>query len=331
MSIFRWSTSGNVYINLSVGDNPPIDVTRVVAVYNGTTDGADDIFYSALGPSLGAGTSYYTANAKQNGQYVLRSWDLTRIARGYVPYIHLQSVAWNNEAGANVQYYAWKDVADGVHDAEFTQWANALKDAPVGTSFSFDGEPEVRLESTSHQPVPNPNSPVASWPAGWPQNGDGKNTPTHYAAAQRRIYDIMHPIAPNVDYRFWFAGHQRDATMETFYPGDAYVDSIGIDPYVWAHNPGTTTPKQKYEPIVNWIRSRSWGVGKPIGISETGIDTTHSEANQISFWNNMPQAMTDLDLKFVTLYNRSNWQIGPATHPNIWAAYVAAMQEIAGV
>lgn len=326
------SVGGELITPVDVYATPTVDAPNaVVAIYNGTTDGADDIFYDALGPALGAGVSYYTPNAKVGGTYVLRSWDLTRISRGYVPYIHLQSVAWNDAAGANVQYYPWQKVAEGEYDTDFAQMANALKDCPPGTAFAFDGEPEVRLGASSHQPVPNPNSPTTSWPEGWPQNGDGYNTPAWYAAAQRRIYEVMHPIAPNLDYRFWFAGHERSTYMESFYPGDEYVTSIGIDPYVWAHNPGTTTPYQKYEPIVSWIRSRSWGQGKPIGISETGIDTGHTTANQVNFWSNMPSAVRDLNLAYITFYCRSNWQITPTSNPTVWDAYVEAMQEIAGV
>lgn len=335
VGLLGWDEDG--YWDLFVAPAPapepepePQKPRAVVSVYNGTVDGADDVFYNALGDALGAGVSYYTINAKQNGRYVLRSWDQARIARGYVPHIHLQSVAWHGQIGANVQYYAWKDVADGLHDADFVQWAEALKDAPAGTAFAFDGEPEVRLEAGSHQPVPNPNATSVTWPTGWPQNGDGKNTPEHYAAAQRRIYEVMHPIAPNVDYRFWFAGHLRNSYMESFYPGDAYVDSIGIDPYVWAHNPASTTPQQKYQPIVDWIRSRDWGQGKPIGISETGIDRGHGDIAMAAFWGAMPAAVENLDLSWVAFYNRSNWQISPTSHPLAWAAYIAAMKDIAG-
>jgi hypothetical protein len=330
----NWSATPTVSFDLDAQPVPSRSAGErarhapTVAVYNGTADGADDIFHDALGATLGAGVSYYTVDAKQGGDYVLRSWDLTRMARGYVPYIHLQSVAHDAAAGADVQYYPWQHVADGVHDAEFIRWAHALRNAPSGTSFTFDGEPEVRLESGSHQPVPNPNSPVG-WPAGWPQNGDGLNTPAAYAAAQRRIHDLMHPIAPHIDYRFWFAGHQRHSVMESFYPGDAYVDSLGIDPYVWAHDPASTTPLEKYQPIVDWFRSRTWGHGKPIGISETGIDTGHGDAAGAAFWDAMPEAVTTLDLAFVTLYNRVQWEITPATHPLSWTAYVRAMGEIA--
>lgn len=315
---------------------PPAPHKTVVGIYNGTELNADNMFYNALGSALGAGTSYYTHNARQGGVFVLREWDTQRINRGYVPYIHFQSVGWNSSVGADVQYYPWKDVADGLHDAVFVQWANALKDCPPGTAFSFDGEPEVRLESGSHQPVPNPNSPK-TWPSGWPQNGDGKNTPAHYAAAQRRIYDIMHPIAPNVDYRFWFAGHLRNSYMESFYPGDAYVDSIAIDPYVWSWDTTTVDgvkvpvhPRVKYKPIVDWLRSRSWGQGKPIGISETGIDVSHGDAQMALFWSRMPDLMQELKISWLAFYNRSNWYISQSSYPLAWAAYVAAMKKIAG-
>lgn len=313
-----------------VPDVLPEPKPRVVAIYNGTDDTADTMFYEAMGPVIGAAASYYTINARQGGRYVLRSWDTTRIARGYVPYIHLQSVAWNNDIGANVQYYPWKHVAEGVHDDVFVQWAEALADAPAGTSFSFDGEPEVRLEAGSHQPVPNPNGPAAGWPAGWPQNGDGLNTPAYYAAAQRRIYEVMHPIAPDLDYRFWFAGHLTNTYMESFYPGDAYVDSIGFDPYVWGYNAASTTPLQKYQPIVTWLRSRTWGQGKPIGISETGFDTTvHGDAAGAAFWDAMPAAMEALDLSWVMIYNRDQFRITPDTYPLSWAAFLDAMAQIA--
>src|SRR5690606_26435741 len=163
------------------------------------------------------------------------------------------------------------------------------------------------------------------------QNDDGYNTPAWYAAAQRRIYDVMHPIAPNLDYRFWFAGHERSSYMESFYPGDEYVTSIGIDPYVWAHNPGTMTAYEKFQPIAIGMRSRSWGQGNLIGISETGIDTSHTTANQVYFWQSMPAAVRDLCLTYVIFYCRSNWHITQTSNPAVWEAYMEEMHEIAAV
>jgi beta-mannanase len=314
----------------AVAPPPTPDSPVLVGIYNGTSDGADDLFYNEMGSTIKLATSYYTVAAKVAGAWVLRSWDLTRISRGISPTIHVQSVSLNTSLGQQVQWFPWDGVAAGDYDTEWTQWANALVDAPPGTSFSFDGEPEVRLEAGSHQPVPNPNSPVG-WPAGWPQNDGGHNTPSTYAAAVRRIYDVMHPIAPNIDYRFWMAGHERSTYMEGFYPGDAYVDSIAIDPYVWLHNSSSTTPKQKYEPIVNWLRGRSWGQGKPIGIGETGIHTGHGDTAGAAFWSGMPTAVRDLDLSFVTFYNRSSWTITPSTFPLSWSSYVDAMTEIASI
>lgn len=346
VGIVVWDAQNETYRNFITGDDLTPKITPipepvpeptqpapkprpVVSIYNGTNDGADETFYKALGDALGAGVSYYTPNAKVKGQYAIRSWDLKRIERGYVPVIHLQSVAYHSGLKTEVQYYPWKHVAEGKHDADFISMAKALAGTPEGTVFAFDGEPEVRLEKDSHQPVPNPNT-TKVWPEGWPQNGDGLNTPAYYVAAQRRIFEIIKTHAPHIDFRFWFAGHDRGDHMRSFYPGAEYVDSIGIDPYVWAHNPASTTPLQKYKPIVDWVRAQtSWGQ-KPIGISETGIDTKHGDAAGEAFWKAMPEAVAKLDLSWVTLYNRSQWQITPTTFPRSWAAYVEAMKNIAG-
>src|SRR5690606_41386100 len=102
-----------------------------------------------------------------------------------------------------------------------------------------------------------------------------------------------------------FAGHERSSYMESFYPGDEYVTSIGIDPYVWAHNPGTMTAYEKFQPIVSWIRWRSWEQGKPIGISETGIDTGPTPANQVNFCQLLPAAGGALSVAYVTSHCRT--------------------------
>lgn len=305
---------------------PPTRRRCLVGVYNGTEMGADDPFFNALGPALGSATSYYTTSAKvwlpaeKRSEFRLREWDVQRIQRGILPVIHFQSMQ-----PKQTQTHAWADVAAGLHDADFIQWAHALKDTPAGTSFSFDAEPEVRIEQGSHQQLPD----------------NGKNTPEHYAAALRRIHDVMHPIAPNVDYRFWFAGHRRDAYMERFYPGDAYVDSITFDPYVWKHDHKVQRingvdvkipahPREKYQPIVDWLRSRSWGKGKPIGITETGIDKdVYTDDDIATFWSRIPAVVDELGLEVFVFYNRSNWQITATSHPKAWAAYLAAMRQIA--
>ena len=72
------------------------------------------------------------------------------------------------------------------------------------------------------------------------------------------------------------------------------------------------------------------GQGKPIGISETGIDRGHGDIAMAAFWAAMPAVVESLDLSWVAFYNRSNWQISPTSHPLAWAAYIAAMKDIAG-
>lgn len=307
---------------------PPTRRRCLVGVYNGTTLAADDPFYNALGPVLGTATSYYTTSAKvwiaaeKRSEFRLREWDVQRIQRGILPIIHFQSMI-----PGQAQTHPWADVAAGLHDADFIQWANALKDAPAGISFSFDAEPvgvagveplhrgvaevagepepvvdvrcKVRIEPGSHQQLPD----------------NGKNT--------NRVHDVVDAA-------------QRGGVVLRG------VDSITFDPYVWKHDHKVQRingvdvkipahPREKYQPIADWLRSRSWGKGKPIGITETGIDKdVYTDDDLATFWSRIPAVVDELGLEVFVFYNRSNWQITATSHPKAWAAYLAAMRQIAG-
>lgn len=313
----------------------PPDTSVMVGVYNGMNYGDDDLFYTPLGSSLKSAASYLHQGNRTAGVWQTSPIDAQRFDRGMAPQFNIQSVSPEfGSTGELVQHLPWSQVADGSFDAFFAQFAtNILATAPVGSTFSFDQEPDVHLEAGSHSPVPNPNSPV-TWPAGWPQNDDGYNTPESYAGACQRVYTVMKPIAPHIDFRFWFAGHIRNTYMESFYPGDAYIDSIGFDPYVWAHNPSTTTPVQKYGPIVDWLNGRTWGIGKPRGLSETGFSRAHGDAAGAVFWSAIPEAFIELDLRHIFLFNRyfsvnAQFDLEEARDPLAWAAFIEAMHALA--
>lgn len=277
----------------------------LVGVYSGMQANADDPFVTGMGDALTSGTSYYTGSAYRNGVFTLTALDKARVARGAALFV-------TYSASTGSPYTDWADIAEGKVDDQFRALARALAAAPAGSSFSFANEPETRVAQKN-------------------QRDNGRNRPEDFAAAFRRTVDVMRPIAPDLDFRWWIAGGKTDAEMERYYPGDAWVDSIGYDPYVWGHNPASTTALQKYSPVAKWLRSRSWGKGKPLGLSETGFDVQkHGESAAAAFWATVPQAVRDLDLRFVTFFNRGEWTTFPTTTPTAWAAYVAAMKEISG-
>lgn len=285
---------------LEAGKSRPL-----VSVYSGMTGASDDPFVSALAGALTAGTSYYTGSAYKAGVFTLTALDKARIARGAALFV-------TYSASVGTPYTDWADVAEGKADDQFRALATVLKDAPAGSSFSFANEPETRVAQKN-------------------QRDNGRNRPEDFAAAHRHVVEVMRQIAPKLDYRWWIAGGKTDAEMEKYYPGDAWVDSIGYDPYVWSWNAPTTTASEKYAPVAQWLRSRSWGKGKPLGLSETGFDVSkHGEAAASAFWASVPQAVADLDLRFVTFFNRGEWTTFPNTKPTAWAGYVAAMKQISG-
>ena len=120
---------------------------------------------------------------------------------------------------------------------------------------------------------------------GWEFNGEwmpwrADKDPASYTEYFRRIVTLMRSI-PGQRFRFeWAPNHGRHAIdPTTVYPGDDYVDVIGMDVYDQIWNDGMR------DPVVRWNYYRdqpfglSWHVnfakahGKPIAYGEWGIGT----------------------------------------------------------
>lgn len=276
----------------------------LVGVYNGTS-GTADAQFEGFGLHATTATSYYTTSGPRP-MPVPQVWDVARLDKGIFPQVHFQSTQ------NGVQAFFWQDVADGKHDQWFTDMAKKLHSDFSGRAFSFtfDGEPEVRVERAGT--------------GNWIQK-DPRNTPAAYAAAFRRIVTLMRPHAPAMDSRWWIAGHKRDASMDAYYPGDEYVDSIGVDPYIWGYDSPATGPVDKWGPVVEFVRAR-YKKGAPVGISETGFARSHGDDAQAAFWAKVPDAVKQLDLSWVVLFNRGDFKMDDL--PKGRAALVKAFNEI---
>ncbi|MDR1064980.1 MAG: hypothetical protein LBL25_01250 [Oscillospiraceae bacterium] len=113
----------------------------------------------------------------------------------------------------------------------------------------------------------------------WPKAA----SPDEYKAAFRFIADIMHRQAPNVAL-LWSvnAVSSQGLTYDMFYPGDQYVDWVGISLYTTKYflgNPDTDESTAsiygtgKYANPVGVIRDlvEQYGSRKPIAVSEGGV------------------------------------------------------------
>ncbi len=175
-------------------------------------------------------------------------------------------ITWEPWHFSNPSAVQLRDIASGKHDAYIDSWANSAR--------SFGGEVWLRF---GHEM----NGNWYPWTIS-AQNGDA----APYVKAYRRIHDRFRKAgASNVRWVWCFnAESVPQATWndpKRTYPGDDYVDAVGIDGY----NFGDTTAHSKWQEFseifaspyqfatTNWPR-------KPLFISETGCSSTGGDKSK---------------------------------------------------
>lgn len=123
---------------------------------------------------------------------------------------------------------------------------------------------------------------------GWEFNGDGWNSssavgqPDNYIKAYQNFVDMFRSVSDRFVFEWCPNIGPNDMNPETAYPGDAYVDVIGIDMYYdvqW----DSTDPQKAFDWFVNepyglqWQQDFAAAHGKPTAISEWGINSDAPE------------------------------------------------------
>ena len=137
---------------------------------------------------------------------------------GRVIQLSLEPTDWNAPDPLNQPWYRLNVISQGYHDEAIRRWARELRD------FGYP----VLL-----RPMSEMNGNWSSW--GGTVNG---NQPADFIPAWRRMHDIFEQEgASNV---LWVWAPNRDGshadaayTFDTYYPGDEYVDYIGLCGYNW--------------------------------------------------------------------------------------------------
>jgi len=173
----------------------------------------------------------------------------TNLAGGRVPLITWEP--WTNSVGIPLD-----DIINGVHDAMIQMRAQASKN--VGGNFFLRWGHEMN----------------GNWyPWDGFHNGANAAGPAKYVAAYRHIHDIFTSVgATNV---LWVLCPNSDNVPNdawnqwtAYYPGDTYVDWMGVDGYNW----GDILPASGWRPfsmIFGTLYPTMAATGKPILISET--------------------------------------------------------------
>lgn len=150
-----------------------------------------------------------------------------------------------------------KDIAAGKNDDYVTKFAQAVRrlNLPIVLTFAHEM-----------------NGNWYSW-------GRQKTEPADYVAAWRHVHDVFRKQdATNVIWT-WNANVINPVPrvkLQPLYPGDAYVDWLGLDGYYTAK--GQKTFETLFEPSIRQIRAFS---AKPLLIVETGVEPRPTRPTQI--------------------------------------------------
>ncbi|WNO74178.1 glycoside hydrolase family 26 protein [Streptomyces sp. NBC_00306] len=158
----------------------------------------------------------------------------------------------------------WKNIASGKHDKEIIDpQIRRLKAYGKKVLFSFDQEVDARIK-------------------------EGAGTPAEYVAAYRHLYQRFQELgADNVVWVWTVSGYLGSAdVMKQLYPGDAYVDWIGMDQYNYFGCHDTTdwkTFEDSQRPTYDWLLENI-SAKKPLMMAEFATAPDLADADRQRGW-----------------------------------------------
>jgi Glycosyl hydrolase family 26 len=160
------------------------------------------------------------------------------------------------------------DVANGLHDAEFSAAASAIA----------------------------ASQPDAIIRIGWEMNGSwtpwhaGAGAEQNYISAYRRVAAIFKEKSRQFTFDWCVSFGRQDSDAESAYPGDDVVDTIGMDvyDYISTHSPIADPTKRWGSSIIDgdgrglaWLASFAASRNKKMSIGEWGVGLTDDQKSPL--------------------------------------------------
>jgi hypothetical protein len=223
--------------------------------------------------------------------------------------------SWQPRIYSSDTNYSWTQIADGSLDSSViipqAQRIKALGSTKI--FLAFDSEMD---DLSTH--------PVASY-----------GTPADYVAAYQHIYNVFK--AQGVSNVIWVwtpTGYSGNySTLSQYYPGDAYVNWVGYDPYnFYQCNSNETTwrsPTTLFSGFYNWVSDGGLGTGaetKPMILDEYGShdDAADPIAGDSDWYAQIPAALQALPrLKALSEFD----SVGICTSQLLTAADIAGFAQ----
>lgn len=131
----------------------------------------------------------------------------------------------------------------------------------------------------------------ASLRIGWEMNGgwyswSAAHDPATWIAYYRRIVSVMRSV-PGTRFNFVWNPNVGSPSLDpaAAYPGDAFVDEIGMDVYDWRWNAPWANPQSRWEWLVNepgglsWLAAFGAEHNKPISLPEWSLALPEENTN----------------------------------------------------
>ncbi|MFI8522533.1 glycoside hydrolase family 26 protein [Streptomyces sp. NPDC085481] len=178
--------------------------------------------------------------------------DELELGRDRMLMIAWESTVWTrpHHAGWTERQLGWRNIASGKYDASVIDpQARRLKAYGKRVFFSFDQETDMRTR-------------------------EGAGSPEEFVAAYRHLHERFERLG--VDNVVWvwtvsgYLGNGNADRMRALYPGDAYVDWIGMDQYNYYlchRSPTWLDFAASQRPAYEWIRTRV-SADKPVMLAE---------------------------------------------------------------
>jgi hypothetical protein len=179
---------------------------------------------------------------------------------------------------------------------------------------------------------------------GWEMNGDwyrwsAKRDPAAWRIYYRRIVNAMRSVTGQ-SFRFDWTMNLGPSAMPAMnaYPGDGYVDYIGIDVYDWKWNAPLAAPAQRWAWIkaqpygLDWFTSFAWSHRKPMTVPEWGLARRSEMQNggggdDPLFIRNMLSWMKQHGVLYESYFNTQTHSISNSVYPNAARVYQSLINQ----
>jgi mannan endo-1,4-beta-mannosidase len=215
------------------------------------------------------------------------------------------AITWEPRQLQNTTAVTTRQIAAGQHDAYIRQQAQRL--AANGKRLILRWGHEMNLDQFS-----------------WGSLADDAQKQADFIAAWRRCHNIFTQEGANAFVEWWFCPNMRApnspnaSAMAHWYPGDAYVEWLGIDAYNFGAARGINkwlSPAQLYPQALAEVAACDGTGSKGIIVGETASHDAPGDKSQWfkdfhAYWQNAPEAARVKGIAyFHNNNNGANWRV----------------------